>query len=173
MGNCHASEAATVLIQRPGNKIERLYFSISAQEVMNSNPGHYVALVVTTTTPPSLAAKPSDNGGPVKQLKLLRPSDSLQIGQVYRLISFEDVLKEFNGKKCVKLGKLLKEKKGCDKRPKHESGADHVAIQKDGDEDEQAETYSSSAESYMSIRIMNKQQWRPALQSISEIRTST
>lgn len=106
MGNCQAAEAATVVIQHPGNKIERMYWSVSAQEVMSSNPGHYVALVVTSPT-----AK-SENGIPLKQLKLLRPDDSLLIGQVYRLISFEDVLKEFAAKKCVKLGKLLKERGG-------------------------------------------------------------
>ncbi|RZC11912.1 hypothetical protein D0Y65_011917 [Glycine soja] len=103
MGNCQAAEAATVVIQHPGNKIERVYWSLSAHEVMNSNPGHYVALVVSS---PTLKA---ENGAPMKQLKLLRPDDTLHIGQVYRLISFEDVLKEFASKKCGKLGKLLKE----------------------------------------------------------------
>ena len=83
MGNCQAAEAATVVIQHPGNKIERIYWSVSAHEVMTSNPGHYVALVVTSPT-----AK-SENGTPLKQLKLLRPDDTLLIGQVYRLVSFE------------------------------------------------------------------------------------
>ncbi|KAK7849240.1 hypothetical protein CFP56_003237 [Quercus suber] len=101
MGNCQAAEAATVVIQHPGNKIERIYWSVSAQEIMTSNPGHYVALVVTSPT------LKSENGTPLKQLKLLRPDDTLLIGHVYRLISFEDVLKEFAAKKCVKLGKLL------------------------------------------------------------------
>ncbi|KAA8522587.1 hypothetical protein F0562_013052 [Nyssa sinensis] len=118
MGNCQAAEAATVVIQHPGNKVERIYWSVSANEVMTLNPGHYVALVVTSPT-----AK-SENGTPLKQLKLLRPDDTLIIGQVYRLISFEDVLKEFAAKKCVKLGKLLKqsgglslEKKKCSRDP--------------------------------------------------------
>lgn len=75
MGNCQAAEAATVVIQHPGgNKLERFYWAVSASEVMNSNPGHYVALVITS---------------PVNQLKLLRPDDTLLIGQVYRLITFE------------------------------------------------------------------------------------
>ncbi|KAM7507218.1 hypothetical protein LguiA_017671 [Lonicera macranthoides] len=104
MGNCQAAEAATVLIQHPGGKIERFYWSISANEVMNLNPGHYVALVVTVQ-----AARP-ENGAPVKKLKLLKPEDNLVIGQVYKLISIEDVLKEFAAKKCDKLGKLLKER---------------------------------------------------------------
>ena len=135
MGNCQAAEAATVVIQHPGNKIERIYWSVSATEIMSSNPGHYVALVVTSPT------LKNENGMPLKQLKLLKPDDTLLIGQVYRLVSFEgnslldfyvyslpkhiffllfswfwgscfllDVLKEFAAKKCVKLGKLLKER---------------------------------------------------------------
>ncbi|GFY86642.1 hypothetical protein Acr_05g0002810 [Actinidia rufa] len=121
MGNCQAAEAATVVIQHPaGSKVERIYWSVSAQEVMSSNPGHYVALVVA-----SPMAK-SDTGATVKHLKLLRPDDTLLIGQVYRLISFEDVLKEFAAKKCVKLGKLLeKGGMGVEKRKvSGDSGSD-------------------------------------------------
>lgn len=98
---------------------------------MSSNPGHYVALVITSPT------GRTHNGSPVRQLKLLRPGDTLLLGQVYRLICFEgknkisqfvfssiisynlidhfffpDVLKEFAAKKCVKLGKLLRESGG-------------------------------------------------------------
>jgi len=83
MGNCQAAELATVVIHHPGNKVERIYWSVSAHEVMNSNPGHYVALVVSSPT------LKSENGMPLKHLKLLRPDDTLLIGQVYRLISFE------------------------------------------------------------------------------------
>ncbi|KAL5706724.1 hypothetical protein ACHQM5_024853 [Ranunculus cassubicifolius] len=116
MGNCQAAEAATVVIVHPGNtgKIERIYWSVSATQIMNNNPGHYVAQVVT-----SLTAK-SEDGKPLKHLKLLRPDDTLHIGQVYRLICFEDVLKEFAAKKCVKLGKLLKETAAAgEKRRRH------------------------------------------------------
>lgn len=83
MGNCQAAEAATVVIEHPGNKIERVYWSLSANQVMDANPGHYVALVVNSAT------LKSENGSPMKQLKLLRPDDTLLIGQVYRLITFE------------------------------------------------------------------------------------
>ncbi|CAI9777523.1 unnamed protein product [Fraxinus pennsylvanica] len=96
MGNCQAAEGASVVIQDPGGKkVERFYWAaVSAHEVMTSNPGHYVALVITS---------------PVNQLKLLRPDDTLLVGKVYRLITFEDVLKEFAAKKSEKLGKLLEE----------------------------------------------------------------
>ncbi|KAL3571437.1 hypothetical protein D5086_025341 [Populus alba] len=66
MGNCQAAEAATVVIQLPGNKIERIYWPASAHEIMSSNPGHYVGLVVTSPT------MRTENGLPLKQLKLLR-----------------------------------------------------------------------------------------------------
>ncbi|KAL2246833.1 UNVERIFIED_CONTAM: hypothetical protein Sindi_2535600 [Sesamum indicum] len=118
MGNCQAAEAATVVIHHPGsNKVDRIYWSVSANEIMNSNPGHYVALVV-----PSPAAKADNGSAAVKQLKLLRPDDTLIMGQVYRLISFEDVLKEFAAKKCVKLGKLLKERGAFNVEQKQNQG---------------------------------------------------
>ncbi|KAL6587729.1 hypothetical protein OROMI_000707 [Orobanche minor] len=99
MGNCQAAEAATVVVQHPGGKLDRIYWSVCANEIMNSNPGHYVAQVVA-------AQKAGNGAAPVKQVKVLRPDDTLVIGQVYRLISFEDVLKEFAYKKCVKIGKV-------------------------------------------------------------------
>lgn len=80
MGNCQAAEAEAVVILRPGNKIQRIYSSVvTARHVMSSNPGHYVAVVVTLF----------ENGLPVKKLKLLRPDDSLLVGKVYLLICFD------------------------------------------------------------------------------------
>ncbi|KAJ0692419.1 hypothetical protein HanPI659440_Chr15g0585741 [Helianthus annuus] len=92
MGNCHTAE---VVIVHPGYKVETIYRSVTARDVMNSNSGHYVGQLVKS---------------PVKYVKLLRPNDTLLVGQVYRLISYEDVLKEFAVKKCAKLGKLLMER---------------------------------------------------------------
>lgn len=86
MGNCQAAEAATVMIHHPAeNKVERIYWSVTASDVMKSNPGHYVAVVVTSTT------QRNEKGSPLKQLKLLRPDDTLLIGHVYRLVSFEGI----------------------------------------------------------------------------------
>ncbi|THG14809.1 uncharacterized protein LOC114271693 isoform X1 [Camellia sinensis] len=178
MGNCQAAEAATVVIQHPGNKIDRIYWSVSANEVMSANPGHYVALVVTSPI------SKSENGTPVKQLKLLRPDDTLLIGQVYRLISFEDVLKEFAAKKCVKLGKLLQrgglglERKklsgspSLNRNPKPESCP---SVQM---EQQIHQLGSSSGGSSISGRGVGRHhvgggggQWKPALQSIAEVGT--
>ncbi|KAG6401226.1 hypothetical protein SASPL_138076 [Salvia splendens] len=72
MGNRQAADvAATVVIQRPGGKVDRIHSSTNASEVMNGNPGYYVARVVATGT---VAA---ENAAPIKQLKLLRPEDTL------------------------------------------------------------------------------------------------
>lgn len=84
MGNCQVAEAATVVIQRPGGgggTVERVYWSVPAREVMAANPGHYVAAVTAVVAGP--------DGAPVRQLKLLRPDDTLTIGHVYRLICFQ------------------------------------------------------------------------------------
>ncbi|XVE82949.1 hypothetical protein DITRI_Ditri16bG0046200 [Diplodiscus trichospermus] len=180
MGNCQAAEAATVVIQHPGNKIERIYWSVSANEIMSSNPGHYVALVVTSPT------LKNENGMPLKQLKLLKPDDTLLIGQVYRLISFE----EFAAKKCVKLGKLLKENGGLglgmelkrkdlpstasNLKPKLNSKSENCSSVKV--EQEVNRLGSSGGTSSGSSRYVGRHnggggQWRPALQSIAEIGT--
>ncbi|KAK4434847.1 hypothetical protein Salat_0647600 [Sesamum alatum] len=169
MGNCQAAEAATVVIHHPGgNKVDRIYWSVSANEIMNSNPGHYVALMV-----PSPAGKAENGATTVKQLKLLRPDDTLVMGQVYRLISFEDVLKEFAAKKCVKLGRLLKER-----------GAFNVEHKKNhGGLESSSSVHSVSVKSEVhhlgvgggrGSRGGGRHQggggqWRPALHSISEL----
>ncbi|GMI68016.1 hypothetical protein like AT5G67620 [Hibiscus trionum] len=174
MGNCQAAEAATVVIQHPGNKIQRIYWSVSANEIMGSNPGHYVALLVTSPT------LKNENGTPVKQLKLLKPDDTLLIGHVYRLVSFEDVLKEFAAKKCVKLGKLLKENGGLGlgmelKRrnlPTPASNTNHKQNSKsDNTSDVKVEQQVNRPGSSGGggRHHGGGGQWRPALQSIAEI----
>ncbi|KAF0914237.1 hypothetical protein E2562_027806 [Oryza meyeriana var. granulata] len=104
MGNCQAAEVATVLIQHPGGgRTERAYWAMSAGAVMAANPGHYVAAVITS--PPAAGASSGAAAAPVKHLKLLRPDDTLLLGRVYRLVSFEEVLREFASKRHVKLSR--------------------------------------------------------------------
>jgi hypothetical protein len=58
---------------------------------MAANPGHYVAAVTV----------PGDDGGAAaassrarkRRLKLLRPDDTLALGGVYRLVSFEGTVR--------------------------------------------------------------------------------
>ncbi|XP_031477577.1 uncharacterized protein LOC116248754 [Nymphaea colorata] len=62
---------------------------------MKANPGHYVARIIVCI--PS-----NKNGCPsIKQLKLLR------IGHLYRMGSFEEVLKKFLGRKYAKLNRMM------------------------------------------------------------------
>ncbi|KAK9164302.1 hypothetical protein Syun_005204 [Stephania yunnanensis] len=187
MGNCQAAEAATVVIIHPGSKIERIYWSVSANQIMASNPGNYVALVVSSQT------LKAEDGTPLKQLKLLRPDDTLHIGQVYRLVSFEEVLKEFAAKKSVKLGRLLKEKglnsvgekykershlKSSSSSAPSTSTSVEVGVQvhQQGSSCSSVSMSSSNINNGNSSRVVvgrqqhyQPGQWRPALQSISEI----
>jgi hypothetical protein len=96
MGNCQAAEAeaATVLIQHPGGGgTERAYWALSAETVMAANPGHYVAAVITTAQPDAGDGAATSAAAPVKHLKLLRPDDTLLLGRVYRLVSFEGTVR--------------------------------------------------------------------------------
>lgn len=187
MGNCQAAEAATVVIQHPGNhKIERIYWSVSAHEIMNANPGHYVALLITSSSSASASTTThfsnSQNGNQIKQLKLLRPDDTLLIGHVYRLITFQDVLKEFAAKKCVKLGKLLKEggalsvgKNTNDSNSASNSKSqNYTKPEQEADGGQENSDAGSSGGGRGGQRSMGRHyggggQWRPALQSIAEV----
>ncbi|KAL8143202.1 hypothetical protein V2J09_016234 [Rumex salicifolius] len=140
MGNCQTADAAaTVLIQHPGGppyKMERIYRPISAHDVMGLNPGHYVARLTMSSS---------------LRLQLLRPADSLYAGQVYRLIRFEDVVKEFassSSNKSVKLGKLLLVGPS-DPNPNPDPNTNPSGLSRSG-----------------VVRLGN---WKPALPSIAEI----
>ncbi|KAL9263697.1 hypothetical protein AKJ16_DCAP18321 [Drosera capensis] len=176
MGNCQAAEAATVVVVHPGNKVERIYCSVSAKEIMNANPGNYVAVVVAAP------GGGGSNGPPARQLKLLRPDDTLLIGHVYRLISFEDVLKEFSSKKSVKLAKLFEERgaaatvKGKKRRSSAVAGdrpvavTVSVAIQKSDNFGpvKAIEGLRMGGGLYRGVVRGGGGQWKPALQSIAE-----
>lgn len=87
MGNCQTAEAAAVVIQHPpgSGRVERVHGPTSAAAVMAANPGHYVAVVIQAAQqPPPAKAK--------RRLKLLRPDDTLALGAVYRLVSFEGTI---------------------------------------------------------------------------------
>ncbi|CAL9078425.1 unnamed protein product, partial [Musa textilis] len=124
MGNCQASDSAAAVIQHPDGRLETTYWPLSASQVMASNPGHYVAVIITVTHSSSSSSTSSSDrrsssrggsgggGNSVRYLKLLRPEDTLLLDHFYRLVSFEDVLREFGSKRRVRLSKLLAKKKG-------------------------------------------------------------
>lgn len=193
MGNCQAAEAATVVIQHPSGRVERVYWSLSASQVMAANPGHYVAVIITTTATSSDSHSSSGGGNaPVKHLKLLRPDDTLHIGHVYRLVSFEEVLREFASKRHVKLSRFLVKQK--DKPSSRRAGGGGGERRRGGGggpvvEPESSPAMSQVVESPTRVEVEFEElvqrlasnrrsssgatarhgQWRPALQSIAEI----
>ncbi|RZS14169.1 hypothetical protein BHM03_00045846, partial [Ensete ventricosum] len=199
MGNCQAAEATTVVIQHPGGRVERAYWSLRASQVMASNPGHYVAAVIVVAAPPyatSVTARSGDAA--LKHLKLLRPDDTLHIGRVYRLVSFEGKsLKsyfpfpmEFASTKHEKLGRLLVKQKEKH-RPRSERGGDGGASMAiaasgqpgsghggDGGIELEPATEAVDAElqdaavGSTSAKIVRHGQWKPTLQSIAEVASS-
>lgn len=109
MGNCQAIDAAALVIQHPSGKIERLYWPISASEVMRLNPGHYVSLIIPLPASESGSDHHHHNqeeeiqehkssgggggGGPVRftRVKLLRPNETLALGHAYRLVTTQGI----------------------------------------------------------------------------------
>ncbi|KAJ0961416.1 hypothetical protein J5N97_000371 [Dioscorea zingiberensis] len=157
MGNCQATDAATVVIQHPDAKVEHVFWSLSAGDVMASHPGHYVAVIITSPKPSSTSSSTSSSSASlVKHLKLLRPDDTLHVGHVYRLVSFEDVLREFGSKRRVKLSRLLEKQKVA--------ADDHQSQPVGEEEEEEAQGMTVSGKRSGTIG-----QWRPSLQSIPEV----
>jgi len=86
MGNCHAVDPVSATVEHPSGKVEKLYFSSSARQLMLQHPGHYVALL---PPPPSTASGDGVLGNVKRKLKLLPPDAMLNIGSCYKLVSFE------------------------------------------------------------------------------------
>ncbi|XP_063948677.1 uncharacterized protein LOC108203449 isoform X2 [Daucus carota subsp. sativus] len=99
MGNCQAIDNASLVIQQPSGRVDKMYTGVPASDIMKTNPGYYVALLLTTTLYP-----PSSNNQPLRitRIKLLRPTDNLLLGHTYRLLSSQEVMKGLWAKKYAK-----------------------------------------------------------------------
>ncbi|XP_043723322.1 uncharacterized protein LOC122670490 isoform X2 [Telopea speciosissima] len=194
MGNCQAVDTATLVIQHPSGKVERLYWPVSANEVMRTNPGHHVALVLTFCLPPPSKEKdkqepqqqqerPINNNNEVRitRVKVLRPTDTLVLGQAYRLVSSQEVMKGLWARKYAKMKKernTQSNDKPLKPRPKQqgsspcETETESTSPQLDNpnqlqvakNERHRPRTASASAPSAST----RSRTWRPSLQSISE-----
>ncbi|KAF9605413.1 hypothetical protein IFM89_017152 [Coptis chinensis] len=169
MGNCQAIDAASLVIQHPSGRVERLYWPVTANEVMKSNPKHYVALIITTCLPET--GKNVDSGVRVTRVKLLKPRDILALGQAYRLISSQDVMKGILAKKYAKTKK--KEMESTEKpQPQRVSEIQNHVYQGDAKtsdlEVNQAPTQERHRQRTAISTSARARQWRPSLQSISE-----
>lgn len=96
MGNCQAIDAVALVIQHPDGRIERLYWSVTASEVMRMNPGHYVSLIIPLPTDVGEGDNDDKNGEDrdkvrFTRVKLLRPSETLTLGHAYRLITSQGI----------------------------------------------------------------------------------
>uniref|UniRef100_A0A1J3H0C3 Uncharacterized protein n=3 Tax=Noccaea caerulescens TaxID=107243 RepID=A0A1J3H0C3_NOCCA len=157
MGNCQAAETATTVVQLPDGNSERFYCTVTANEVIKSHPGHHVALLLSSSVP---------HGGSLRvtRIKLLRPSDNLLLGHVYRLISSEEVMEGIRAKKSEKMKKILGEFSVAEEEInpltlRSESASDNKDTQRRMHEKQRG----------MNTGATNKvRAWQPSLQSISE-----
>uniref|UniRef100_A0A0E0CUT4 DUF4228 domain-containing protein n=1 Tax=Oryza meridionalis TaxID=40149 RepID=A0A0E0CUT4_9ORYZ len=186
MGNCQAAEAAAVVIQHPGGKVERLYWPTTAADVMRANPGHYVALVILRISADKAAAGDAsaaagDNktnaggatgggGAKITRVKLLKPKDTLLLGQVYRLITSQEVTKALRARKNEKMRR-------CEAiRQQHEQlrrGDPLADVAEEGEEESACDDQDGKRDRHRSSGAPpavggRGRHWRPSLQSISE-----
>ncbi|KAJ6793572.1 uncharacterized protein M6B38_349270 [Iris pallida] len=164
MGNCQAAEAATVVIQHPEGRIQRLYWPTTAKEVMKCNPGHHVALVVTHRI---AQEDQGDGGGGVAalrctQVRLLKPDHMLLIGQVYRLITEQEATKAIKARKNEMLrrrqSELIK---------KHQEIED-TRSRTDEITQETSRESTHRRQKGTAGSATRTRQWHPALRSIAE-----
>ncbi|KAK4375637.1 hypothetical protein RND71_006314 [Anisodus tanguticus] len=157
MGNCQAIDNAALLIQHPNGKVEKLYSAVTAHQIMKINSGHYVALLLTTTT------NVSNNNIPVRirRIKLLKPTDSLVLGQIYRLVSAQEVMKGLCAKKYAKLKQLEYScEKFTQKSTLHSKACVTRSVQENSKQVKQEKHRNSIG--------ARSRGWHPSLQSISE-----
>ncbi|XP_076905962.1 uncharacterized protein LOC143561849 [Bidens hawaiensis] len=162
MGNCQAVDAAALVIQHPSGKIERMYWSITAGEIMKMNPRHYVSLII-----PLPGGENHDGSGNntvrFTRVKLLRPTDTLVLGRAYRLVSSHEVMKVLRAKRQSKTNKERSE-------IMENHGEEQTSSQLESSS--QAMAYDRSIKQ-RSGSFSKSKTWRPSLQSISEASSAT
>ncbi|GKV14257.1 hypothetical protein SLEP1_g25158 [Rubroshorea leprosula] len=181
MGNCQAIDAATLVIQHPSGRVDKFYCPLTAGEVMKTNPGHYVALLISTTFYHHSAA--ADNPSvqkvnPVRftKIKLLRPTDTLVLGQVYRLVTAQEVMKGLKARRHAKMKNNQQESTGKPEKetersePEKESKVSRHERHRPRTTTTATATSTSSSSNPVAAR---SKAWQPSLQSISEAGSGT
>ncbi|CAK9311931.1 unnamed protein product [Citrullus colocynthis] len=173
MGNCQAIDTASLIIQHPNGKVDRLYWPVNAGEIMKANPGHYVALLISTKICPSETTAShhrrrdndrqtnSTNFNSVRltRIKLLKPTDSLVLGQIYRLVTSQDVLQGLKAKQEAKAKRNLLDFEGKQGNSGSE-GEINQGMRYEGNRVKKCNSTVSTA--------AKSRGWQPSLQSISE-----
>ncbi|XP_037475603.1 uncharacterized protein LOC119353116 isoform X1 [Triticum dicoccoides] len=189
MGNCQAADAAAVVIQHPGDgKVERLHWPATAADVMRRNPGHYVALVLLHHVSagggvdPDPAVAGEGGGARITKVKLLKPRDTLHLGQVYRLITSQEVTKAVQTRRQERT-------RGCDeaieqerprlhrrRQPPRPRGDNAATTEQRQPADHQQRKQPEKDRHHRSMAAARgggrSRHWRPALQSITESSSS-
>ncbi|CAN1852716.1 hypothetical protein LINPERHAP1_LOCUS40736 [Linum perenne] len=171
MGNCQAIDAAALVIQHPCGKIERLYWQVTASEIMRLNPGHYVSLIIPLSPGDLTTPAPAVQ---FTRVKLLRPTDTLALGHAYRLVTTQEVVKVLRAKKSAKM-----KKQGADSVDGKETIPipDCQGIRKsDNSEFRFCFSFLQATKQERNRRraapinaaVLRSKSWRPTLQSISE-----
>lgn len=166
MGNCQAAEISAVVIQHPGGRIERLYWPTTAGDVMKANPGHHVAILTLCI---AQQKKSSDNdqtdAGTVRftRVRLLKPKDMLLMGQVYRLVSSQEVSKALKARKLEKMKKQRQPAEDSSVAEEHQKAEERARIEPRRPENQERDRPPTATATAGRVR-----QWRPKLQSISE-----
>ncbi|CAJ1940037.1 unnamed protein product [Sphenostylis stenocarpa] len=168
MGNCQAVDAAALVIQHPSGKIERLYWPVSASEVMRNNPGYYVSLIIPLAVPEG--QNQDQKTVLFTRVKLLRPNETLTLGHAYRLITTQEVVKALKAKKHAKMKKsqvntvesmqivqLEKASPDGETGGMLDTGNIYQAMR--------ADRYRLMNSTHAALKLKS---WRPSLQSISE-----
>ncbi|KAF3574029.1 hypothetical protein F2Q69_00063595 [Brassica cretica] len=163
MGNCQTINAAALVLQHAGGKIDRYYTSISVSEIMSMYPGHYVCLIIPLTEeeekniPATVKRdeKKHKKGVRFTRVQLLRPTDSLVLGHAYRLITSQEVMKVLREKKCAKTKKHHAEAMTTVKKLLEKNVSEKI-------QGKQHRVLTSSAS------FLKSKAWKPSLQSISE-----
>ncbi|EEE65404.1 hypothetical protein OsJ_20737 [Oryza sativa Japonica Group] len=160
MGNCQAAEAATVVVQHPGGRVERLYWATTAAEVMRANPGHYVALVTLrvaeekrAATARSAAAAGAGRTGaapaPARALQAKKEEKSRRAAAQHHHLESKPAAAA-----AVAAGVRI-----------NSGGDDHTQLDENLDQHDRDGQRSSSA------THSRHRQWRPSLHSIAEVRS--
>ncbi|XP_068306746.1 uncharacterized protein [Pyrus communis] len=193
MGNCQAIDAATLVVQHPSGKEEKFYGEVSASEIMKMNPGHYVALLISTTLCPSNPttdtggdqkdknSNPNDNKNTassvrVTRIKLLRPTESLVLGRVYRLIATQEVMKGLWAKKQGKVKRNNNHQVEGEQQPQVERVMREKQFLTSGRRSETSELLEKDIQvnnkrergGYRQRTATTSRTWQPSLHSISE-----
>ncbi|KAK7307202.1 hypothetical protein VNO77_40040 [Canavalia gladiata] len=170
MGNCQAVDAAVLVIQHPCGKIERLYWPVTASEVMRTNPGHYVSLIIPLPVPPQ-EQNQEQKTVRFTRVKLLRPNETLNLGHAYRLITTQEVMKVLKAKKHAKTRKSQSETV----EKLHTVQLEKEGETQTGGESDSGKTHQGTRAERHRPRaasanpaVVRSKSWRPSLQSISE-----